>query len=137
MKWGGKVWLKSEVTADKVRYSSITSLDDEHYLGRSVDDPKELDEYFNHSCNPNMWLLDERTVAVRLPIKTDEELTWDISMGYDEDYILIERCQCRSDLCRGKVTLQDWKLEDLQQRYRGHFLPYINKKKEAIKSVKT
>jgi uncharacterized protein len=35
-------------------------------------------------------------------------------------------CHCASTLCRGVVTANDWQLPVLQERYAGHFSPFIN-----------
>jgi hypothetical protein len=35
-------------------------------------------------------------------------------------------------LCRGRVTGDDWKLPELQQRYRGHFTVHIEQLIQAL-----
>jgi hypothetical protein len=35
-------------------------------------------------------------------------------------------CACGSPLCRRRVTGNDWRRTDLQQRHAGHFSPFIN-----------
>jgi hypothetical protein len=44
-----------------------------------------------------------------------EELCHDYAMERSDGYAL--DCRCGSGLCRGKVSGQDWKLPELQQRY--------------------
>ncbi|CAF1101913.1 unnamed protein product [Adineta steineri] len=130
MIWGGDVWPKEEITSDKVRYKSLVAIDDDHYLGNSVNKPVTLDEYMNHSCNPNMWLIDECTVIARLPINTDDEVTCDMAIFLNEDYVMTDTCRCGTPLCRRRITGKDWMLREIQLRYAGHFSPFINQKIE-------
>jgi SET domain-containing protein len=135
MIWGGEIWSNEETTSDKVRHKSLTAIDDEHYLGSSVDAPVTIDEYLNHSCNPNMWLTDECTVVARLPINTDDEVTCDMCMFLDENYIMTDSCRCGTATCRQRITGKDWMLPELQLRYAGHFATFINKKIAAINEL--
>lgn len=87
----------------------------------------------NHSCNPNLWMDDEATFVARTDIEAGEELTVDYALftarpGWAMD------CRCGSRLCRQRVTGNDWKLTELQDRYRGHFSPYIDERIEGAGS---
>jgi uncharacterized protein len=42
------------------------------------------------------------------------------------------KCFCGSKICRGKVKSYDWKITELQKRYRGYFQPYIQDKIDQI-----
>ena len=48
----------------------------------------------------------------------------------DEDVLLAGPvgCQCGTAECRGTVTGSDWQKPALRQRYRGHFLPFIERR---------
>jgi hypothetical protein len=37
-------------------------------------------------------------------------------------------CRCGHKECRGRLSGEDWKRKDLQEKYGDHFLPYILKK---------
>jgi len=37
-------------------------------------------------------------------------------------------CACGSGLCRRRVTGEDWRQPVLQQRYSGHFSPYLQQR---------
>jgi hypothetical protein len=37
-------------------------------------------------------------------------------------------CRCGSPHCRGVITDEDWRLLDLQQRYKGWFTWYLQEK---------
>jgi hypothetical protein len=87
--------------------------------------PKDwLGIHGNHSCDPNLWMKDEVTIVARRDIKVDEELTTDYAM-YTISKKWSMECRCGSLLCRDFITGNDWKLHELQDRYRGHFSPFI------------
>jgi GNAT superfamily N-acetyltransferase len=89
-------------------------------------------DFINHSCDPNVWIADEVMQIARRDINAGEELTMDYAMiEADEDNVKPWDCRCRSSLCRGRVTGLDWRLPSLQERYAGHFSPFINRRIEA------
>lgn len=68
---------------------------------------------------------DARTVSARRDIAAGEELTLDYAMFTVTPEWRMP-CQCGAGSCRGIVTGIDWQLPELQQRYAGHFSPFIN-----------
>ena len=90
-------------------------------------DGGDLTNFMNHSCDPNVWMADEVTLVARRDIAVDEELTLDYCLiEADEDWVGSWECRCGSELCRGRYTGRDWRCSELQERYRGHFSPFIN-----------
>ena len=88
----------------------------------------------NHSCEPNLWMADEVTFVARKDIEAGEELTVDYALFTAQPGWAMT-CRCGSSLCRKRVTGNDWKLADLQDRYRGHFSPFINVRIEGARSA--
>ena len=86
------------------------------------DDPLR---YGNHCCDPNLWMVDAITQAARRDIRAGEEVTTDYATISVTPSWHME-CHCGARLCRGVVTGEDWKRSDLRERYRDHFLPFIN-----------
>jgi hypothetical protein len=83
----------------------------------------------NHSCDSNLWMADEVTLVARRDIAADEELTVDYALHTaDPDWELDGPCNCGSALCRGTVRGSDWRLPEVQERYLGHFSPFINER---------
>ena len=81
----------------------------------------------DHSCDSNLWLNDEVTIAARRDIAAGDELTLDYAlMTSDPTWRLDRRCQCGTAACRHIVTGDDWRLPEAQQRYMGHFAPFLN-----------
>lgn len=81
---------------------------------------------FNHSCDSNLWMRDEFTVVSRRDIAAGEELTLDEALISDDPDFTMGPCRCGAGVCRGTVTGADWRLPKVQQRYAGHFSPFLN-----------
>ncbi len=108
------------VTASGQRFSAMRVDADRHLL-MAWDDPAARG---NHSCDPNAWLESEFVVVARRDIEAGDEVTTDYAtMTVDQDWKMT--CRCGSSICRGVVTGEDWRREDLRERYRGHFVPWI------------
>ena len=127
--FGGEIFTVEEEAQGKMRIHTGINVDDGLYLGLPVDSIEEsIDEFTNHSCDPSCWLVDEVTLVTRRDINSGEEITMDYGTWYvEEGDIWITNCACRTKLCRHTVTGDDWKRKDLQQRYKGHFSPFIER----------
>jgi SET domain-containing protein len=80
--------------------------------------------YANHSCDPNLWYSDAYTIVTRRDITADEELTIDYATISGAPGFTMP-CTCGAPECRGAVTSDDWRIIDLQARYRGHWSPAL------------
>jgi hypothetical protein len=77
---------------------------------------------------------DEVTLVARRDIEAGEELTVDYALFEgDESWVADWKCQCASEWCRKEITGKDWRLLELQERYRNHFSPWINRRIEAMR----
>jgi hypothetical protein len=75
-----------------------------------------LDNFINHSCQPNLTYDLEGNVVAAVEIPRGSELTIDygcFSINFDEDFT----CQCGSLQCRGRVRKNDWSQLALRYRY--------------------
>jgi RimJ/RimL family protein N-acetyltransferase len=128
--WGGGSIISDAelraVVASGRRYSCAAIGENQHILW-AADDPDAAagPGGANHSCDSNLWMLDERTVGARRDIAPGEELTLDYALFSVAPEWRME-CRCGSTLCRGVVTGNDWLLPAIQERYAGHFSPFIN-----------
>lgn len=137
MIWGGVPIPKKNFDDTKYRFMSVVPIDDHTYLGLPIEDTTEsIDEYLNHSCDSNTWMKDNVTVIARRNIKKGEEITLDSCLwDNDQEYEYLEEgfCACKSIYCRKKLTPKDWMISDVQERYSGHFSPYIQKKIDTLR----
>jgi hypothetical protein len=82
----------------------------------------------NHSCEPNAGFCGQIFLVAMRDIIRGEEITFDYAMclgdGPDAASYRLE-CHCGSAKCRGWITDRDWRMSELQTRYRGFFQPYL------------
>lgn len=124
--WGGDRATPEEFRAGRITSRSCSAIAEGLYLGKRPSLGDMPDDFVNHSCQPNLWLVDAVTVTACRDIQPGEELTLDYATFYDiDEWIVTEACACGSESCRQRVTGADWRLPELQARYRGHFTPLL------------
>ncbi len=126
-KWGGTFVSESELPKDKNKYI-IIQVDDDLYSIEPKISPEDDTYFINHSCNPNVWMSNGITFVALRDIKKGEELTVDYALFVSEDYVSKWACKCGARDCRKKITGLDYKILELQRKYKGHFSPVIQKK---------
>lgn len=91
-------------------------------------DPEELEEvdFVNHSCDPNVGFKGKLKLIAMRDIFPGEEVTFDYAMSESSDFEMY--CQCDSPNCRRKVTGDDWKRIELQEKYSNFFSTYLKRK---------
>jgi hypothetical protein len=123
--WGGDV-----VTGDMLKWMSeekhrlAVQIEEDLYLVTPNEGPAD---WVNHSCEPNAGLIGQIVLVALRNIEVGEEICFDYATSDGSPYDEFE-CGCGSRLCRGHVTGNDWMLPELQERYRGHFSPYIQRR---------
>lgn len=123
------MFLKDDIDAGRANKRTLMQIDEGLWLGNRVDEPLTDDYFINHSCDSNMWMKDEVTLIARRDIAAGEEVTMDYAMHFaDPNWTMRNTCSCGSPLCRGTITGRDWMLKELQERYRDHFSPLINRR---------
>jgi SET domain-containing protein len=82
--------------------------------------------FSNHSCDPNLGVRGQIVFVAMRDIRPGEELTHDWAMtDCDEGQM---QCRCGAAGCRKLITGQDWTRKELQERYRGYFSWYLERK---------
>ncbi len=131
MEFGGELISKEEAFSGNYRSRSVWIVDENSYLALPKSDTQEsLDENLNHSCDANTWLIDEVTIVAKRDIEAEEEITLDQGTWNFEDNAYTdneEPCSCGAKGCRKVLTENDWKIPNVQERYKGHFHPMIQK----------
>lgn len=133
---GGSVMTDAEFAAFQATHSlySFIQIDKDLYLVEDVEKTRFLYASMNHSCDSNTWMKDEATLAARRDIEPGEEVTVDYALFTTRSsWMLDHRCRCGSPDCRRIVTGDDWRREDVQERYRNHFSPFINRRIERLR----
>jgi hypothetical protein len=135
MEFGGEIISPADFETDLYRMRSIWQVGEGVYLALREDDPEpSLDENLNHSCDANSWLHGAVDLVARRDIAAGEEITLDQgTWNFDEDEYVWDQdhCTCGAAACRKTLAPTDWMLLDVQNRYRGHFHPYVQRLIEA------
>ena len=82
--------------------------------------------FSNHCCEPNIAVQGQIIFVALRRIAPGEELTHDWATTDDDEYTM--ECRCGVRTCRRIVTGKDWQRSDLQQKYRGLFSWYLQRK---------
>lgn len=147
-KYGKGVFVKENIKKDErlaIFGGYVMTLDEEEKLPKEISDlahqiddnfvigvkeEKEIQDVdnFNHSCNPNAGFKGQIFLVAMKNINAEEEITFDYAMvlGGDEPYSL--ECLCGKENCRKAITNNDWKLPELQKKYKGYFQWYLEEK---------
>jgi SET domain-containing protein len=126
-RWGGTFVNKDKLPQNRAAYV-IVQVDDDLYSVEPRDSPEDDTYFINHSCNPNVWMVDAYTFVTSRDVRKGEELTVDYALFVSEDYVSKWTCRCGAKECRGKVTGKDYLISRLEKKYAGHFSPVISKK---------
>ena len=133
---GGTVMTDSEFAAFQAIHRNYNSIQIDDHL-HLVEDPqvtRTLEGSMNHSCDSSTWMADEATLVARRDLKLGEEATVDYALFTTQStWMLDTRCRCGSPHCRRIITGDDWRREDVQERYRDHFSPFINRRIERLR----
>jgi SET domain-containing protein len=135
MEFGGEATCAKDLESNLYREQSVWRVGDDLFLALRWDDPEpSLDENLNHSCDANAWLDGEVALVARRAIAAGEEITLDQgTWNFDDEAYVWDRphCACGMPLCRKTLTNDDWRLPDVQARYRGHFHPHLQRMIDA------
>lgn len=132
--WGGRVvaWEEFQKLPEVVRSRSI-QIEENIFMSVVLDsDPAD---HFNHSCDANSGLISPITIVAMRDIEPDEETCFDYAMSDSIPYDEFE-CQCGTDQCRHYVTGNDWQKPELQEKYKGYFSPYLQRRIDALVPVR-
>jgi hypothetical protein len=91
----------------------------------------EVGDFFNHSCDPNVGIKGQIVLVAMRDIAADEELSFDYATTDSSDYDEFP-CSCGAHNCRGKVRGDDWRLPELQSRYKEWFSLYLQRRIAAL-----
>jgi SET domain-containing protein len=96
----------------------------ETYLAEDFSNPR-LDDFINHSCDPNVGFADGslKMYALR-DIRPGEELFWDYRTSINEAGWEVP-CTCGTVNCRGRIQSYCDLPDDEQSRLRGIVLEYL------------
>ena len=122
---GGRLVTATELAALTGGDESVDSLvvDEGVHL---VLAPGSDNRFGNHACDPNLGWVDELSLETLRDLAPGEELVSDYATSTTDPGFYL-RCHCPSYRCRQMVEGTDWRIPQLQQRYAGHWPPYLQR----------
>jgi hypothetical protein len=120
---GGRIVTSEQLRSmpERLQDSDVQITDDLHLVALT-----EVMLFINHSCEPNVGFAGNVVLVAMCDIDAGEELTTDYAMF--DDYEGSMDCTCGRPACRRRVDGRDWQRPDLQERYRGYFSWYLDRK---------
>lgn len=112
-------------------WDSAFNVDAGHYLAPFNPADPSADWLMSHSCEPNgVQTTDDNIVAWR-DIAAGEEITYDYATTEENPDWRLD-CSCGAPTCRKVITGNDWKIPEIQQKYKGRFTKSIELKIKAL-----
>ena len=125
---GGHIVTTAQLDAlpELLQNSDIQIADDLHLVALTDDEYEPVMLFINHSCAPSVGFAGNVVLVAMRDVAAGEELTTDYALF--DDYAGSMECQCGTDDCRHVIDGHDWMLPELQQRYRGWFSTYLQRR---------
>ncbi|GAB1816587.1 SET domain-containing protein [Mycobacterium sp. MUNTM1] len=125
---GGHIVATSQLQdlPDPLPSSEIQIADGLHLAAVRAEEYEPVMLFINHSCEPNVGFAGNIVLVAMRSVSVGEELTTDYALFDTSDNRMT--CRCNTESCRRVIDGQDWRRDDLQRKYRGHFSWYIQQK---------
>ncbi|HEX2696377.1 MAG TPA: SET domain-containing protein [Anaerolineales bacterium] len=128
--WGGKIITEEEVDPNMPDFTQrVLQIEEGLYLFSLKLEPADC---FNHSCDPNAGFTGQIGLVAMRDIQAGEEICFDYAMCDGTNYDEFD-CNCGSPRCRKRVRGDDWSRPELWDRYAGYFMPYLQRRIDALK----
>ncbi|MFA5774172.1 MAG: SET domain-containing protein-lysine N-methyltransferase [Ilumatobacteraceae bacterium] len=96
---------------------------------------REPGDSINHSCAPNCGMRNATQLVAMNDIDKGTEITFDYAMSDTSTYDQFV-CSCAAPHCRGSVSGEDWRRDDVCQSYAGFFSPHVQRLIDSSKSAR-
>jgi hypothetical protein len=133
MVWGGAIVDDEQLLRlPLVLRQHSVQVEEGLYLASVI--PDDDADFINHCCDPNAGLQGQIVIVARRDIAPGEEVCFDYAMSDSNPYDEFD-CECGAANCRRRVTGNDWMSPDLQERYKGYFSPYLQRRIERLQTA--
>lgn len=133
---GDVIPIQDEPVFSDGRGDYSLQIDERFVIGPRTEADLEDADFFNHSCEPNAGFHGQIILVALRDIAAGEQIVFDYAMclhpGEGPEYGF--DCRCGAGTCRGRVTNDDWRIPELQRRYRGYFQWYLQSKIDGMRA---
>ena len=137
LRFGGCLFHLSKRRSPLVMPSTTTPLSEDILLAEPSEGKKDLSDYLNHSCDPNIDFRDAISLVAIRSIGVGDEIVIDYAFWEcDRTWKLMRQCHCGSPKCRKSVTGEDWKTVKSTDRYLSYFSPFLRRRIRSWTSKK-
>lgn len=127
--WGGVLLTTDDVAAGIGVPHTLVAVAEGLWLSAPSSDEMSIDDFVNHSCDPNIGMLDETALITIRDVAAGEELTADYCIWLDNDqYEMKHNCRCGAGICRSKIKGTDWASPAVQERLLPYMSPFLKKR---------
>lgn len=127
--FGGSILSKNDRYRSDVLRSTCIGLNDNLILCATTENGKDISDFINHSCKPNVGLNDAISVIAIENIEKGSELLIDYRFWeYRLDWELKEECNCGAMDCCKTVNGSFYKTIDSKYPYFEYFSPVLKNK---------
>jgi SET domain-containing protein len=125
----GGIIILSEVWEDfREEYGDYAYFIHNNFLIAPLNPQDPSDDWrMNHCCHPNCGVKGQIIFVAMQDIEINDELTFDYAMTETDPRYDID-LKCDKSNCRNKFTGNDWRLPELQKKYKSYFSLYIQEK---------
>ena len=127
--FGGCLLPLSNRRSTDVIPSTAIPLSENIILAECTNAQKDLSDYINHSCNPNIGFRDAISIIAIKNIKKGEELVIDYAFWeVDPSWKLKHDCNCGNKNCRGTISGVDWKQIKSTHIHFNYLSPFLKRR---------
>lgn len=135
LSFGGMFALQKDRYSGDYLSSTFVGVSETIILCELINSEKDISDFINHSCNPNVGMLDCITILAIRNIRKDEEIVCDYAFWEaDEKWKLKNICNCGYEKCRKNISGLDWKNTKITDKNFEFYSPFL--KRRIIKNAK-
>lgn len=123
--WGGQLFSSDEIDSGKHLEHTAIQISHSQWIALPKNSHRQLDDYMNHSCAPNVGLVSKHEIIATEDIKLGDELVADYSSWLNDPEYTLNPCLCNSKYCRHIISGLEWKKLEYALSHWKILSPYI------------
>ena len=129
IRFGGRLLSADLRYDDSVLPGTAVGVSESTVLAEPMGSTRDPSDFINHSCDPNLGMLDAISIHTVKDVAPGSELYCDYAYWETSaSYVMKRRCRCQAIQCRGTITGLDWQLADRRVEMLQHASPFIRRR---------